>query len=176
MYENISSFFSFPKKIPCSSTFYFQHSYEIIIHFCKDREKVSKTQVILRITLTELGSKSTSSGLNRIWKDQYRRGPCIFLHLRPKRQLPRRVGEMGPQVTLMQLSYQLTPVPGHTENMLKLLPNIIQSFASSNETLYPEREIIVPLYACHRRQWIICLVQGLPFNSSTGNSNTASEE
>lgn len=58
---------------------------------------------------------------------------------------------MGTQVTFMQLSYKLTTVPGHTESMLKLLPNIIQSYASYNETLYSEREMIVPVYACHRR-------------------------
>lgn len=58
---------------------------------------------------------------------------------------------MGTQVTFLQLSYKLTTVPGHTENMLKLLPNIIQSHAFDNETLYPEREMIVPFYACYRR-------------------------
>lgn len=42
MYENISSFIYFPQKIYCPSTFYFQHPYEIITHFCKDREKISK--------------------------------------------------------------------------------------------------------------------------------------
>lgn len=51
---------------------------------------------------------------------------------------------MGTQVTLMQFSYKLT-VPGHTKSMLKLLPNIIQSYASHNETLYPEKEMVIPV-------------------------------
>lgn len=55
-----------------------------------------------------------------------------ILTLRTKESIYRKSRENGNTWAFMQLSYKLhlTTVPGHTESMLNLPPNIIQSEAA----------------------------------------------